>query len=67
MTRLVAIMAFSAFILSACTQEGRENLVRDWCESADNCSVYDENGREHANATCVTATPIAAITETGAI
>jgi len=59
MTRLVAIMVFSAFILSACTQEGRENLVRDWCESADNCSVYDENGREtrkrdlcHGNPNC---------------
>lgn len=36
-------------LLIGCTQQARERAAERWCDSAPNCTVYDENGRETSN------------------
>lgn len=36
-------------LLMGCTQAARERAAERWCDSAPNCTVYDENGRETSN------------------
>lgn len=33
-------------LLIGCTPLARERAAEKWCDSAPNCTVYDENGRE---------------------
>jgi|OrbTmetagenome_3_1107373.scaffolds.fasta_scaffold04351_4 hypothetical protein len=33
-------------LLMGCTQAARERAAETWCDSAPNCTVYDDNGRE---------------------
>ena len=34
-----------ALLLIGCTQAQRENAAKRWCDSAPNCTVYDESGK----------------------
>jgi hypothetical protein len=41
-----ALVCILLLLTAGCTQEARERAARNWCSSASNCTVYDENGRE---------------------
>lgn len=37
--------ALLASTLAGCSAQQRERAARTWCDSADNCTVYDERGK----------------------
>ncbi len=47
--RALLLPVFLVGMLVACTKEARERAAERWCDSASNCTVYDENGRETSN------------------